>query len=317
MASAKKVSKKTPVASRTRRMKDPAYRSFRLHRKIRPTGKVSSSRLLTRKSLMLLRKNWKMGLGLMTIYAVTTLILVRGFGSAVDTVELKDAVREVFPGNWSGIVSAGVIFSSLLSSTNGQSAAGGVNYGQLVTIINSLACLWALRQISAKNTFRLRDAYYKGVYPLVPFLLVLIVIAIQLLPLSVGVWLYGTVISNFIAVTVLEKVLWFLIFSLLGLLSFYMVSSSIFALLIVSLPDMTPMKALRSARQLVLHRRWIVMRKILFLPILVLMLVSIVLLPFLIWLPAVTEWLYFALSCFSLVFSITYIYQLYRDLLHE
>ncbi len=54
-----------------------------------------------------------------------------------------------------------------------------------------------------------------------------------------------------------------MIFFLLAMLTLIYVKSSLFALYIVTLPDMTPMKALRSARELARYRRWTVLRKIL------------------------------------------------------
>ena len=54
-----------------------------------------------------------------------------------------------------------------------------------------------------------------------------------------------------IAIGALEKAIWWIFLGLTGLLSAYMISSSVFALFISTLPNMTPMKALRSARNLV------------------------------------------------------------------
>ena len=55
-----------------------------------------------------------------------------------------------------------------------------------------------------------------------------------------------------------------------------------FALYIVTLPDMTPMKALRSARELVRYRRWTVLRKVLFLPLMLLVVAAIIMVPIII-----------------------------------
>ena len=88
-------------------------------------------------------------------------------------------------------------------------------------------------------------------YPLIPFILVLLVCCLQLLPLIIGSSLYSLVVSNGIAVQPIEKFVWALLFASLALLSLYMITSSLFALYISTLPDMTPMKALRSARELV------------------------------------------------------------------
>lgn len=94
----------------------------------------------------------------------------------------------------------------------------------------------------------MRDSYYKGMYPLVPFMLVLLVIGLQLIPLVFGNLIYSSVLQNGLAITVIEKVIWLFLFLMLALLSGYMMISSLFSLYIVTLPDMTPLRALRSAR---------------------------------------------------------------------
>jgi uncharacterized membrane protein YoaK (UPF0700 family) len=96
-----------------------------------------------------------------------------------------------------------------------------------------------------------------------------------------------------------------------------MISSSLFALYIVTLPDMTPFKALRSARELVRHRRWTVLRKILFLPIILLVVAAIIMLPIIIWLTSLAQWVFFLLTMFALVAANAYMYTLYRELLNE
>jgi len=123
------------------------------------------------------------------------------------------------------------------------------------------------------------------------------------------------VISNSIAVSGIEQFAWGLFFFMLALLSLYMLSSSLFALYIVTLPDMTPMKALRSARELVRNRRWIVLRKIIFLPLALLVLGGLVVIPvILIWAPA-AQWIFFIGTMVALAITHSYMYSLYRELL--
>jgi hypothetical protein len=96
-----------------------------------------------------------------------------------------------------------------------------------------------------------------------------------------------------------------------------MISSSLFALYIVTLPDMTPMKALRSARELVRHRRWTVLRKILCLPLILLVAGAVIMLPIIIVLTPLAQWVFFLLTMLALVAAHAYMYTLYRELLNE
>jgi len=142
-----------------------------------------------------------------------------------------------------------------------------------------------------------------------------LVVGLQLVPLGVGSALYSTVINNGIAVTVVEKIIWGLLFFVLAVLSLYMLSSSLFALYIVTLPDMTPFKALRSARELVRYRRWTVLRKIIFLPLGLLLLAAIVVVPVIIFITPAAQWVFFVCTMAGLALVHSYMYNLYRELL--
>lgn len=316
-SSAKSASKKL-VAKQPRRRKAPVYRSFRLHKRIRPTQpKLPNSFRLFRASLGILRKNWRLFTVLAIIYGLLTVLLVRGVGGGLNLQELKATFADVFKGRFGGIVTGAVLFSTLLGSAGSTGTQDGTAYQSILMLIISLTIIWSLRQVQAGHKIRARDAFYKGTYPLVQFTLVLMVVGLQLLPFAIGSWLYSTVVGNGIASTLIERGLWMLVFGLLMLLSFYMICSSVFALFIVTLPDMTPFKALRSARQLVLHRRWATMRKVLFLPVALILLAGIIMLPLLVFVTQVAEAVFFMLTMVGWLVAVTYLYTLYRELLRE
>jgi hypothetical protein len=141
------------------------------------------------------------------------------------------------------------------------------------------------------------------------------VIGLQLLPLVFANFLYGVVFVGGLAVTALEQGLWGLLIGLLVLLTMYMITSSVFALYIVTLPNVRPMQALRSARDLVRYRRWVVMRKVLFLPVALLVASALLVVPIIIVSPALAEWVFFGLSMTGLAVAHSYFYHLYRELI--
>lgn len=242
-------------------------------------------------------------------------ILVRGLGGGIQLDFLKATFQKAAKGTFNSVTNSLSLFAYLVGTAgNSQSDAGSV-YQAILILVISLATIWALRQVIAGTKVRIRDTFYRGMYPLIPFILVLVVIALQLLPLIIGNWFFHIVMANSIAVTLLEKFLWGLLFALLALLSIYMVCSSVFALYIVTLPDMTPLKALRSARQLVLHRRWSVIRKVLFLPIILIIISAIIMVPLILWLTPAAQWVFFGLTMVTLVVVHSYMYTLYRELL--
>jgi hypothetical protein len=272
---------------------------------------------LTTSAALLLKRYWPVFLGLTLIYGLLNLILVQGLASSTDVSSLKHDLNQVFNGHLGTLGSSLGVFVVLVGSAgNGSSQTAGA-YQLFLALITSLAVIWSLRQLLANHPLRLRDAYYRGMYPLIPFILVLLIVSLQLLPLLIGSSLYSLVITNGIAVNALEKGLWLVFFLALALWTLYMISASLFALYIVTLPEMTPLKALRSARELVHGRRWTVLRKILYLPLLLLVVAAIIMVPIIIWLTALAQWVFFLLTMFSLIAIHTYMYNLYRELLNE
>ena len=251
------------------------------------------------------------------MYVVLTILLVRGFGSSTDLTDLKDVFSELYQGKLGGLLTAGSIFGFIVTSSGSTTSNEASVYQSLVLLLVSLASIWSLRQTLSGAKIRVRDAFYKGMYPLVPFIGVLMTIGLQLIPLAVAGWLYSIIIAGGVATTILEKSLCIILLLLLAVLSLYMVTSSLFALFIVALPDMTPIRALRSARQLVLHRRWLVLRKVLILPVFLLLLAAAIMLPILLWVTAIAEWAYLFISLFGWILCVTYLYNVYRDLLNE
>lgn len=301
-----------------RMVKKPVYTSFKVHKKIKPVQpKLPTAYSLFRKTIGLLSDNRKLFAGITAVYVLLTLILVRGFSSGINLASVKETLPEVYGGDIGLVGTTFTLFGTLLSSGNGATTSEGSVYQSMLLIIVSLATIWGLRQVTSGKTPRVRDTFYKGLYPLVPLVLVLLVIGLQLIPMAIGGWLYSAVVVGGIAGTAAEKVLWIVLVFLLVVLSLYMVSSSLFALYIVALPDMTPMRALRNARQLVLHRRWTVLRKILFLPLSLLILSGVIMLPFILLLPAIAAWIFLILSLFGWIVALAYMYLLYRELLNE
>jgi hypothetical protein len=123
------------------------------------------------------------------------------------------------------------------------------------------------------------------------------------------------VVGNGIAASVVEQAAWVVFLAATVLVSLYMLSSSIFALYIVCLPEMTPLKALRSARALVATRRFTVMRKILAMPLLLLLVSAGIVIPLILYATPVAPWVLSILTIVLLPLIHSYMYRLYRALL--
>lgn len=298
-----------------RKLKGPKYSSFRLQKRIKTTKpKLPSVKVLIQQTLAILRQNKKFFLIYTALYGVLTFVFIQTSVTGVNIPEAKDLIGNSLGGSvptslalYAGIVGSSTQFSNQIVAL----------YQFIIVLIFSLAVIYGLRHMYGKQARKIsvKESLYRGMTPLVPILLVLAVLALQFLPLSIGSSIYATVVSTGLAVTNIERIFWMIFVVLLGLLTLYLVSSSIFGLFIVTLPDMTPMRALRASRELVRFRRLEVVRKIILLPIIFLVLLGIIVIPFIALLPTLAQPAFFVASALVLPTVLTYMYNLYRSML--
>lgn len=326
---AKKTGKPTPIkkpvkptkpplqqavrVARPRKLKQPIYKTFRLSKRIKHPVKIPVARKIFMQALRIIRAHKGLFFGIALVYGLLN-ILFQGQGllSGNDIAVLKQYFQ-LRGGFFIGLSGFAQVAGSSGTASNGVASS----FQFFLMVFVSLALIYALRQMHAAKPVTVRESYYRSTAPLIPFLLVFLVIVIQMVPLLISSTLYQLVISNGIAVYAAEKFIWIVLLSLFALLSVYFVSSSIFALYIVTLPDMTPMQALKSARHLVAHRRWTVMRKVIILPLILFVLAALLVVPIIIWLTPLTQVTFFAFSMFGFVLAHTYMYTLYRELIGE
>jgi hypothetical protein len=181
----------------------------------------------------------------------------------------------------------------------------------------SLALIWSLRQVAGGNHFRVRDAFYNSTYPLVQALFVLLIICIQLLPGAAGAALINLLLVSGVVIGVWPQVIVGLICTVLIAWSCYMLAASLFAGYIVTLPGVTPREALYKAKQLVRHRRALVLRKIVFLPLCLLFVAALIMIPLAVLLTPVAPFIFYLLTLTAVPVSHAYMYTLYRELLGD
>jgi len=295
--------------------KKPEYKSFRLHKSVkRPDLALPSWFAITKKAFKLLRANRKQVVMFLVVYGLLYLVFVRGIVSPVDIDAVKEEVRTVTGGGSS--VTTNVTVMSLLFESAFSAGTGVAGLYQTVFILtSSLALIWLFRQQQSGAIVSLKDAYYRGMYPLVPFVLVFMVLVFQALPAVIGNFLFSTVITGGLAVTAFEQLIWILFLITTLLLSFYMISSSVIALFIVTLPEMTPTLALRKAKGLVTFRRAHVLIRVVALMIVVGIMYIGFVLPSIFISTTLAQFALFFWTVAIVPFSVAYLFVLYRELL--
>ncbi|MGI0134806.1 MAG: hypothetical protein ACREBW_07615, partial [Candidatus Micrarchaeaceae archaeon] len=264
--------------------------------------------------LGLWRQRW-LFLGIGGMYIALYLVFVHGLGNTTDTQSVRQQLSAGIAGN-SGQLFRGVgSFATLLAGSNGSATDAGSVYQVLLGLITSLAVIWSVRQVSGNGKATIRGAFYKGSAPLVPFILVLALLLVELVPLLVGGGLYNMAVTYGIAVNPVEQWLWGLLFFVLAIISLYMLCYSVFAIYIVTLPDMKPIEAVRKSWRLVQYRLLPVIRKLLFLLIIFTVVGCLVVLPAVLFVPVIAQWILLAMSVVGLIVLHAYLYTLYKELI--
>lgn len=302
-----------------RKKKTPKYQSFRLSGRIAPAKikKLPKVSELWRDTFAFLWLHRRKMLLFVFVYTVTYLIFAKGIGNfSSEPEELKKELDGVLAGNIESIVGLVAIYASMLGSLT-TVVDDVANFMQVsIVIIFSLAFIWLIRRLhSDPRKVTVKDAFYRGMRPLIPFIIVLVILVFELIPAGAGSLAYLAASASASGFSEIE-LLGLSVVAILGvILSLYLITGSIFALYIVTLKNMTPLKSIKASMRLLSIHRWVILRKVLSMIFLVLLLGFVVALPFILWIPRYAEAGFFILACCSFAMLHTYLYKLYRSML--
>lgn len=311
------------------------HRSFRLTRRrdYKRSLAMPGYWSFTNSVRAILWKNWRVFGGLTLVY-IAAVIIITGFG-AQETYDqlaqtLKDTGGDVFTGNFGAVAQAGTLLASVLKTgfspnvTEAQSILAG-----LALFFAWLATIWLLRNTLAGHKPRLRDGLYNSGSPVLATVAVGFIITLQLLPAAIAVIIYGAAAGSGLLASGASSMLVWISVMLLGLVSLYWVTSSIIALVIVTLPGMYPLHAIRSAGDLVVGRRLRVLFRLAWLVFILAVVWAVVVIPIILfddwikslvsaiaWVPLVPL-VIMSMSALTVVYSTSYIYLLYRRIVDD
>lgn len=308
----KRPKKAAGTAGRTRRLTKKQQRA-KAKTEVRKRSPVIGSFRLTKKVLLLLRRHWKPLGGIVLVYLILNIIFASGISNISSNFDTIKADLKSNGGH--GLWHAAGGFASLVGSSGASSSTTGSALQSVLFVLESLVIIWALRHLLSAQAFTVKLAWYRAMAPLIPFLLVLFWIIIQLLPITIGGVVLAIVSSSIFTSTGLATAISIMVFVLLAAWSVYMVSASIFALYIVTLPDMEPRQALRAARDLVRFRRLTVIRRVFFMPIFIFVVMGLIIVPLIIYASRIVPAVFYILSMLAILFFHSYLYSLYRELL--
>jgi hypothetical protein len=282
--------------------------------KTQPVTELSSGFRLLSSSVKSLATHWPFWLKFVLLFGALNLILANSF--SIDVPSLKNELATYF-GAQSAVTGIGTY--ALLVTSSGSTTSGAASvYQFLLILIASLAAIWALRQYrtdAAVSSLSLRDSLYKSMHPFVPFVLVLLVVALTLLPMLLSASLYSAVLSGGVTRTGLEQFVFLMIFLIGVAVTVWLLTRWLFGIYIVTLEDMRPVRALKESVKLVRGHQLAVIRKVLFLLVALVVISMVVLVPVIMFATPLALPLFFVLGLVALPLTHSYLYELYRELL--
>lgn len=193
------------------------------------------------------------------LYSVLTVLMV-GIASqdlySTISKTLGTTSGDLFSGVLGQIGRSGLLFLTATTGGISQTLTEAQQvYAGIIVLLTWLTTVWLLRNLLAGHKVKMRDGLYSAGAPIVSTFIVALVFIVQLLPLALAVIGYSAASATGLLAGGVEAMLFWIVALLLTVLSAYWVTSTFFALIIVTLPGMYPYQALKTASDLVIGRR--------------------------------------------------------------
>jgi len=312
-----------PHRSFRRTLRRDYARSLKLPGYIAFTAQVNRTLWQSRKVLLFLS----------LVYIAFSIALV-GLGSqdiyASLSSTLQTTGQQVFQGNLNQLGQAGILFLAIAGTGISSTPTEGQQiYAVLLGLLIWLTTVWLLRNILAGRKIKMRDGLYSAGAPLISTFLIACIFVVQLIPIALAIIGYYAAQASGLLAGGVEAMLFWIAAALLSLISLYWVTSTFFAMIIVTLPGMYPFQALRTAGDLVIGRRIRILLRILWMLLCIVVTWAVVLILFILldsWIkgliPQISGFplipiVILALSTLSLIWTSGYVYLLYRKVVDD
>lgn len=280
----------------------------------------------------LIFRNWKLFIPLIILVVIFNVILV-GLMSEESYNTFKESLDEtneqLAKGQLGNLGKAGLLLIGTVTT-------GGLNRGMtevqqvfmvILLIITWLVTIYLARHILAGHKVKLRDGLYNALTPFISTFCIVGVIFIELIPIFAVIITYSAAVATDFLVTPFYALVYFIFAALLILLSAYLLSGSLMALIAITAPGLYPMTALNTATDIVAGRRIKFIIRVLFIFFVLALCWIVVMMPIILLdntLKANVEWLdgfpivslaLLNMTVFSVIYTAVYFYLFYRKLL--
>lgn len=288
---------------------------------------------LTNEVRKVIWSNKKVFLCLALIYGVLTFIVI-GLASQSMYQDYANTLREsgsrLFEGQWWEIGQATILFAGGVLGTLNNSPGDVEKFvAVLLGLLVWLTTIWLLRAIMAGKKPYLRDALYNAGSPIISTFLVFLVGVIQLLPVALAALAFAAASSTGLVGSGIEAMVFWAFELLLLTLTLYWLTSTLFGMVVVTLPGMYPLHAIRTAGDLVIGRRIRILLRLLWGIWLTITIWAVIMVPLILldaWLKNIWPWfqwfplipiLLLVVASLSIVWLSAYMYIFYRKVVDD
>lgn len=320
-----------------------SFMARRPHRTFRRTYRRDYKRSLalpgywsfTASTLSLMRAHKRVFIWMGAIYGVLVAVFL-SIGSQELYSQLSTALQntgnQIFAdGNGARPIeeAALLLFSAVTGGYRADLTVEQQIYASIFGLMIWLTTIWIVRSAMAGGKPKLRDGLYNAGAPIVSTFLVSIVALVQLIPAAIAVLFMSSALQSGVFTDGVESMLFWSGAVLFILLSLYWLVATFFALIIVTLPGMYPLRALHSAGDIVTGRRVRILLRMLWMFAAVLVTLALAMIPIILldaWLKNMFEaisWMpivpvaFVLVSTATLIWSGVYIYMLYRKVVDD
>ena len=279
-------------------------------------------------------KFWKIFLPLLLIFVGLYIFLI-GAMSENTLADVKANVeqtnKDVADGKIGTVGKAGLTLLGIIS-TGGLTT---MNDAQIVIAVLLFTIIWlvtiylARHLLAGHQEIKMRDGFYSALSPLVSTLVVGLIIFLEAVPIMLTIIVFQVALTTEFLSTPFYALLFFMFAALMITLSLYLLSSSFFAIIVVSAPGLYPLTAVRMAKNLIMGRRLRFLIRVFYLVIIVALLYLLLLMPAIIFdgaLKSQFTWfaeskipfvaiIQLAITVFIFIYLSIYFYLFYRALL--
>jgi hypothetical protein len=271
---------------------------------------------------------------LLALFYALVAIFILNIASQDNYNTLRDVLESDKSGTFNGLIggigSAGLLFiAGITGSMSNELSEGQQIYATIILVFTWLTSVWLLRNILADKKVKLRDGLYNAGAPILPSMMVSLLFIVQLLPIALAAVAYVAALGTGMLDGGVEAMLFWIFAGLMSTLSVYWITSTIFALVIITIPGMQPYRAIRLAGDLVIGRRIKILLRLIWMLFNLLIVWAIIMIPIIMidsWVKSVIPLvenipvvpvLFLILTALSVVWVSSYVYLFYREVVDD